>query len=256
MFHLKKAGIGRPPRPRDVAADAARELARLARPIGEFDPTRYFRADEQVRFHGVTTAAIRDLARTIDGLYGEEWGLDGAMEFAGALVPSAYLDEKGLGIELLARHRRDFKPKLLRTWKQWLADDHASNWATTDAICGALIGPLVVAYPKLASKVAAWARHKNLWVRRASAVALISSVRKGEQLDLAYGVAAALHADGHDLIEKAVGWMLREAGKADPKRLEKYLREKGRAIPRTTVRYAIERFAEPKRQSLLTATKS
>jgi 3-methyladenine DNA glycosylase AlkD len=63
-----------------------------------------------------------------------------------------------------------------------------------------------------------------------------------------------LHADREDLIQKAVGWMLREAGKRNAVRLERYLRSEGPAIPRTTIRYAIERFPATKRRQLLKAT--
>ena len=59
-----------------------------------------------------------------------------------------------------------------------------------------------------------------------------------------YAIARRLHADREDLIQKAVGWALREAGKTDMPRLERYLRANGAAIPRTTLRYAIERFPE------------
>ena len=93
-----------------------------------------------------------------------------------------------------------------------------------------------------------------MWVRRAAAVSLIPSVRKGAALDVAYKVARALHADREDLIQKAVGWLLREAGKTDPARLERYLRQHGPSIPRTTVRYAIERMPDAKRKRLLVIT--
>jgi 3-methyladenine DNA glycosylase AlkD len=59
-----------------------------------------------------------------------------------------------------------------------------------------------------------------------------------------------------DLIHKANGWLLREAGKADPRRLEAFLLEHGSRIPRTTLRYAIERFSPAKRKSLLAKTKA
>ena len=74
-------------------------------------------------------------------------------------------------------------------------------------------------------------------------------------LDLVYEIAKRLHADREDLIQKAVGWALREAGKTDPARLERYLRANGASIPRTTLRYAIERFPEAKRRNLLLATR-
>ena len=70
-----------------------------------------------------------------------------------------------------------------------------------------------------------------------------------------YEIAKRLHADREDLIQKAVGWVLREAGKTDPARLERYLRANGASIPRTTLRYAIERFPEAKRRNLLVATR-
>jgi len=253
MLHPAKSRLAHPPE--RVAEDVRRELARMGKPLGAFDPSRYFRATDGVKFHGVPTGTVRQTAATIDRLYGSEWGIGGAMRFADALIASDYLDEKGVGIELLARHRREFTPGLLGPWKKWLKDGHASNWATTDSICGSLIGPLVVGEPRLARKVAAWSTDRSLWVRRASAVGLIPCARKGMQLDLAYRVARSLHGDDHDLIQKAVGWLLREAGKADLARLERYLRDNGPNIPRTTVRYAIERFSEPKRRRLLAATR-
>jgi len=100
----------------------------------------------------------------------------------------------------------------------------------------------------------AWASHTNMWVRRASIVGLLPAIRRGETkaaVDLVYDIARRLHRDPHDLIHKAVGWALREAGKVDPVRLEEYLRANVRAIPRTTFRYAIERFEPRKRKQLL-----
>jgi 3-methyladenine DNA glycosylase AlkD len=160
-----------------------------------------------------------------------------------------------VGVELTARYAREFTPRLLPVWKGWLADGYSANWATTDAICGSLIGPLLRSQPSLATTMRSWTRHRSLWVRRASAVALVPCARRGVALDVAYDVAQRLHADGHDLIQKAVGWLLREAGKTDPARLQRYLLQHGRLIPRTTVRYAIERMAPRVRKALLERTR-
>ena len=94
-----------------------------------------------------------------------------------------------------------------------------------------------------------------MWVRRASIVGLIPCARRGESLDLVYEIARRLHPDREDLIQKAVGWTLREGGKTDMPRLERYLRANGAAIPRTTLRYAIERFPEKERRAILAATR-
>jgi 3-methyladenine DNA glycosylase AlkD len=136
-----------------------------------------------------------------------------------------------------------------------LAENHAAIWATTDAICGLLLGPLLLQHPALGARMRVWARDRNMWVRRASIVGLIPCARRGESLDLVYEIARHLHADREDLIQKAVGWALREAGKTDMPRLERYLRANGAAIPRTTLRYAIERFPAAKRKAILVATR-
>ena len=177
------------------------------------------------------------------------------MRLADELITDPYLETKAVGIEVVARFRRTFKPNLLPRWKRWLAGNHASDWATTDSICGALIGPLLVAYPGLADRLRVWSRDRNMWVRRASIVGLIPLVRRGLGSDIAYDIARTLHSDKEDLIQKAVGWTLREAGKVDSGRLEEYLRVENSKIPRITLRYAIERFPVAKRQALLNLNK-
>jgi 3-methyladenine DNA glycosylase AlkD len=240
--------------PTRAAAEVRRALARLARPTAAFDPSRYFRAAGNLGFYNVGTARMRALAGQIYRAHRDEWSITEAVEFANALIEDRHLEAKSVAIEVLARHRRKFGPRLLRLWKRWLADGHSSNWATTDAICGYLIGPFVMEYPAHLAEIVGWAGHRNMWVRRAAAVGLVRSAREGAALDEAYEVARRLHTDREDLIQKAVGWLLREAGKTDPARLERYLRRNGPGIPRTTLRYAIERFNEPKRLELLRIT--
>jgi 3-methyladenine DNA glycosylase AlkD len=227
----------------------------MARPAGGFDASRYFRGPVDLAFYNVGTAAMRDLARSIHADHKDAWTIDDAMAFADELIESRYLDVKSVGIEVVARYRRSFTPRLLAAWKRWFSGNHSANWATTDAICGALIGPLLLQHPELCARMRVWARDRNMWVRRASIVGLIPRARRGESLDLVYEIARRLHADTEDLIQKAVGWTLREAGKTDMARLERYLRANGAAIPRTTLRYAIECFPEGKRRALLAATR-
>jgi 3-methyladenine DNA glycosylase AlkD len=227
----------------------------MGRPAGDFNAERYFRGDHGLRFYNVGTQPMRAFARSIYDAHRETWSIEDAMALADELIVDPHLEAKSVGIELVARFRRDFTPKLLPRWKKWLARNHSANWATTDAICGALIGPLLVRCPERAEQMRAWARDRNLWVRRAAIVGLIPLARSGVALDLLYDVARTLHADEADLIQKAVGWALREAGKRDAHRLERYLRTNGRSIPRTTVRYAIERFPDAKRRALLEVTR-
>jgi len=253
MLHPPKTRLTSPG---GVAASARRQLAALARPSGSFDASRYFRGTDHLGFLNVGTQTVRRMAREIVREHRDGWSAKDGLAFASALVPDRFLEVKALGIEALACYRRELLPEFLPVWKRWLSKNYAANWATTDAICGLLIGPLLVAHPRLVKQMPAWSRDSNMWVRRAGAVGLIPSVRRGVALDTAYEVARRLHGDREDLLEKATGWMLREAGKTDSERLERYLRTNGPTIPRTTVRYAIERFPPAKRRELLQATKA
>ena len=249
---MVRAGRGfRQPTPAVVSA----ALRRLARPSGTFDAARYFRGDHNLRFYNVGTGTMRALARDIYLANRAEWTIADAMRLANDLMRDPHLESKSVGIELVARFKREFTPRLLPAWKRWLARDLSANWATTDSICGALTGPLLAAHPNLIGQMRTWATHRNMWVRRASVVSLIVPMRYGLGVDEAYRIALTLHADGNDLIQKAVGWMLREAGKRDSVRLERYLRANGAIIPRTTLRYAIERFPIARRRDILTSTR-
>ena len=164
-------------------------------------------------------------------------------------IVDRYLEVKAVGIEVLARYRRRLHAaRCCRAWKRWLANGHSSNWATTDAICGSLIGPLLAGASRARRPSAPLvASSQHVGASRVGRELDSVGRAQGLALDAAYDVARRLHADREDLIQKAVGWMLREAGKADPARLERYLRPNGPRIPRTTLRYAIERFPPAKR---------
>jgi 3-methyladenine DNA glycosylase AlkD len=259
MPHPAKAGLttsleapsGSPAR---LAALVPRFLKQLARPAGTFDARRYFRAGTDLVFHNVGAVPLRRLARSIHRA-NRVWSIDDAMQFADLLIRDRSLDAKAVGVEVVRRFRRDFSPRLLSTWHGWLAGGYSSNWATTDAICGYLVGPLLAAHPRLLPRMRRWARHRSLWVRRASAVSLVALARRGRSLGLAYAVARTLHRDREDLVEKAVGWLLREAGKTDRRRLERYLLQRGQTVPRTTLRYAIERMPSSTRSRILRRTR-
>lgn len=238
-----------------TASVVSRRLRALARDARGFDAARYFRGTPDLRFHNVGTAAVRNLARAIVVANGT-WTISEAMALADALMTDPYLEAKAVGIEVVGRYRRQFAAPLLPRWKRWLARELAANWATTDLLCGTLIGPLLVRDASLIVDVCAWHTHRVMWVRRASAVALLPAIRRGLVLEAGYDVAAALHGESHDLMHKAVGWLLRELGKRDAARLEAYLRAHGPSMPRTTVRYAIERFPAAARAELLAVTRA
>jgi 3-methyladenine DNA glycosylase AlkD len=94
------------------------------------------------------------------------------------------------------------------------------------------------------------AKSKNLWEKRISVLATFAFIRQNEFKD-SLKISEILLSDSHDLIHKAVGWMLREIGKRNLKVLEEFLKKHYKKMPRTMLRYAIEKFSESERKKWL-----
>ncbi|MGB5894431.1 MAG: DNA alkylation repair protein [Ignavibacteriaceae bacterium] len=95
-----------------------------------------------------------------------------------------------------------------------------------------------------------YAHSNNLWEKRISIISTYSFI-KNHDFKTTLEISDILLNDDHDLIHKAVGWMLREVGKQDPKTLEKFLKPRYNKMPRTMLRYSIEKFPEKKRKKYL-----
>lgn len=242
------------PGPRDIARQAVERLEALADPVKARGAERYFK--ETVKCFGVASPDVRALAAELYGAVRETWTLEDAVELCDILFPRRELEAKGIGALILSRYKKSFPRSLAAKVKAWLADDLLDNWASVDVFCTEAMGALLAAYPDLSGTIAGWIRHPNRWVKRAALVSFIKPAKRPEFLPAIYDVSLAAFPVDDDLIHKANGWLLREAGKTDPVRLERFLLAHGPAIPRTTLRYAIERFPEKKRKALLVNTKS
>ena len=124
-----------------------------------------------------------------------------------------------------------------------------NNWDLVDLSCYALLGEWLLDRDRtLLYEMAR--RGKTLWEQRIGIVSTMAFIRRGE-LEDTFAIADILLHHPHDLIQKAVGWLLREAGKRDKNALVEWLEPRFRTMPRTMLRYAIERFPEPERQAYL-----
>jgi 3-methyladenine DNA glycosylase AlkD len=127
-----------------------------------------------------------------------------------------------------------------------------NNWDLVDSSAPHIVGRQLVALGDW-SILKELARSENIWERRIVVLATMAFSDVGDSAPT-YEIAEILVSDDHDLIHKAVGWMLREAGKrVSEQELELWLAEDGRykTMPRTMLRYAIERLPETKRQQYL-----
>lgn len=123
-----------------------------------------------------------------------------------------------------------------------------NNWDLVDCSCRDIVGEhLEKRDRKILYRLA---KSKNLWERRIAMVSTWAYIRKGDLKDT-FAIAELLLSDTHDLIHKAVGWMLREAGKRDEKALHAFLSAHVKAMPRTALRYSIEKFPADVRKAYL-----
>jgi 3-methyladenine DNA glycosylase AlkD len=215
----------------------------------------YFKPHETIQLLGVGAPKIREIEKALFREIAGVWAVKDALSFCDTLMRNRFLEAKAVGILLLSRFKKEYRKSHLRHFEKWILEDLSANWATTDALSGYVIAPLIARYPDRMKRLHSWTASHNPWLRRAAAVSLVPPARRGEQLDDAYEVAQSLFDDSEDLLHKATGWLLREAGKTDPSRLEAFLLSKGTRIPRTALRYAIEKFPPTKRKELLRKTK-
>lgn len=125
-----------------------------------------------------------------------------------------------------------------------------NNWDLVDSSAGYIVGTYLLDRPTGILKKLA--RSEHLWERRIAIIATLAFITQGRYQET-FSIAEMLLHDKHDLIHKAVGWMLREVGKRVSRQTEEeFLKKYYQTMPRTMLRYAIEHFPEPRRKKYLT----
>ena len=201
-------------------------------------PGQYAEGD---RFLGVRVPATRAVARSGRGIPYAKLGV---------LLRSRWHEERLLALILLDEaHSRGDESTRRAILRMYLDNTgYVNNWDLVDTSAPGIVGPHVdPEHPLLLEKLA---RSADLGERRIAIVATLHWIRLGE-LGLTFRIATMLLQDTHDLIHKATGWMLREAGKQDRIALERFLSKHCRSMPRTMLRYAIERFPAKMRKRYL-----
>lgn len=166
------------------------------------------------------------------------------------LLGSAYHEDRMLALLILTRRfaRSDEETKA-RIYNLYLRHTKfVNNWDLVDTSAGQIVG----AYLKDKDRAPLYqlARSKNLWERRVAIMATFAFIKEGEYAET-LKIARLLLDDGHDLIHKAVGWMLREVGRRDRGAEVAFLNLHHRRMPRVMLRYAVEKFPAPERRAYL-----
>lgn len=165
------------------------------------------------------------------------------------LLHSKIHEERLIALLILVGQFRGEPVNQKPIYKFYLANTKwINNWDLVDTSASNIVGMYLLKRDK--KVLYKLAKSKDLWERRIAIIATLAFIANEDFKDTIL-ISGMLLGDKHDLIHKAVGWMLREVGKRDVKTLEKFLDKHASRMPRTTLRYAIERFPEAKRQYYL-----
>ena len=194
---------------------------------------------EHDQFIGVPVPALRKIAKIYNAL---------PLSSIKKLMQSPINEERLLALFILVKR---YQTQPLTTYQFYLKNiKHINNWNLVDASAHLIIGAQLLNDDK--STLLNLARSKVLWERRIAIIATWYFIRHHE-FNTTLKIAKILLKDEHDLIHKAVGWMLREMGKRDQSILLDFLDGNQHKMPRTMLRYAIEKLPENERLKYLSS---
>jgi len=190
------------------------------------------------KFIGTTVPAQRKIAQKY---------IDLPLNDVKDLLYNKYHEYRLTGLFILVyKYQRNQDKKIIDFYLKHRA--RGNNWDLIDCVADKLLG--IYLLDKDRSILYKFAKSKSLWDKRISIITTFQFIKNNQFKDT-LKISEILLNDKHDLIHKAVGWMLREVGKRDQRILETFLKKYYKKMSRTTLRYAIERFPENKRKAYL-----
>jgi 3-methyladenine DNA glycosylase AlkD len=234
-------------RPKDVERRVRARLARVASPEVKRQFETYFKG--ALPFVGVrrplVAAAERELRPSFAALTAE-CRLACGMH----LLRCDEMELRQVGIGVVQREVKRLPDGFIDDVAE-LFDEVVRDWATCDTICGKILRPLIVRSNANAKRVASWAASKNLWRRRAAAVAFVNEAKRGKHDDIILAVCRRLETDPERFVQLGCGWVVRELFLASPSKAVAFLEANMNAISSEGLRYAVEKMPTPKQRALL-----
>jgi len=210
------------------------------------DATRFFKVLEGSygagdEFLGITVPNLRKIAKTYKNV---------DLEVIEELLQSKYNEERLLGLIILVHQYQQGNHNCQEERFQFYLNNlnRINNWNLVDSSAHHILGHYL--WDKDRSVLSKLATSDMLWERRIAIVATWYFIRKSD-LDWTFKISSILLHDRHDLIHKAVGWMLREAGKKDEGQLISFLSRYSKQMPKTMLRYAMERLSAEQKPTII-----
>jgi 3-methyladenine DNA glycosylase AlkD len=206
---------------------------------------------EEIKSHGWRTADLRKVAVRFRRTLIKERGLDFLLKVADRLFRGRNLEEKVFAVLMLEKIVDQFGDDEFRLVEVWL--DRISTWADHDGLVHYLIAPMMTAKPSRARIVFVWAKSPNRWHRRAACVALIQGTRRKMFFRQIMRLSKILLRDEDDMVQKGLGWLLRETAKHNAVGTIPFLLTISSSAPRLVLRTACETLPVATRAKILAA---
>ena len=206
---------------------------------------------EEIKSRGWYTTELRKVAVRFRRTILKEQGLDFLLRVADDLFSGDVLEEKVFAVSLLQKLTDKFDDSQFKLFECWLR--RISSWADHDALVHYLIAPMVAADRKRTKYIFRWAKSRDRWHRRAACVALIQGTRQKMFFPEITRLSNVLLGDQDDMVQKGLGWLLRETAKADANTTVPYLMSIRDRAPRLVLRTACQTLPTGLRLKVLSA---
>ncbi len=225
------------------AGELKAELDKLSKPKAAAQTARFFKSYDggysaHDKFLGLKVPVIRTICKPYKAL---------PLPQIARLLASPIHEHRFAGSVILTNRAKRSDPAGKKQIYDFYMANIAgiNNWDLVDISCRDIVGSYLLDRPR--AVLYKLARSNDVWERRIAIVSSWEFIRHG-QLEDTFKLSQVLMNDKHDLIHKAVGWMLREAGKKDRAVLLNFLNANAHKLPRTTLRYSIEHLPPAQRQ--------
>jgi 3-methyladenine DNA glycosylase AlkD len=204
---------------------------------------------EEAHVPGVRAPQLKEVSRR---LYQEvkNWPVPGRDSLCEELWKWGDFEGGVIVCYLYRRFEKQCGAREFHLFTRWL-DDYVHNWGHTDGLCLWLLGASIQNDPSLVKKLLPWTRAKKRWKRRAAAVSLVYSAKRGEHTGEIFRVAKPLLSDADDMVQKGVGWLLKETYPKKPREVMEFLMPERKGVPRLVLRYAAEKMSKQDKARLL-----
>jgi 3-methyladenine DNA glycosylase AlkD len=222
----------------DLLSEIQAAFDRLADPRVAETEQRFFK--EPIQHRGVAAPDIQRIERDI---YPRVKKLSVAERdrLCTALWASRNHEEGALVCYLYRRFAKQCGAREFALFTRWL-DRYVDNWSLTDGLALWLLGASIANDAALIDKLNSWTRSRNRWKRRAVAVALVYSAKRGEHTRAILRIATPLIEDQDDMVQKGVGWLLKETYPKKPAEVVRFLVANRKKTTRLVLRYAAEKM--------------